>query len=264
MDQLRKLQKAYPVIGRLTYYSDLQRKPSARERKTESREALQLLQQWVRIIQKDGIFYRSVTHDEGLTLQFLLPCGLRERVLHGVHDECSHQGLERTKKLICKRCWWPGVHEDTKRYLSECERCAVSKGPYIQVKSPLASIVATKPLEVLAMDFTQLEKASNGRENVLVLTDVFSKFTIAIPTRNQKASTMVKALIRELFLVYGVPKRLHSDQGRSFEAEIVKELCQTYVVKKSRSLLFVMVYLCHGHVTNRGEATQGYVNKSSY
>jgi len=75
----------------------------------------------------------------------------------------------------------------------------------------MTSIIASKPLEVLAMNFTQLEAASDGRENVLVLTDIFTKFTVAVPTRDQKASTVVKTLVREWFLVYGVPKRIHSD-----------------------------------------------------
>ena len=42
----------------------------------------------------------------------------------------------------------------------------------------MTSITASKSLEVLAMDFTLLEPASDGRENVLVLTDVFTKFTV--------------------------------------------------------------------------------------
>ena len=53
-------------------------------------------------------------------------------------------------------------------------------------KNSMNSTIATKPLEVLAMDFTQLEPASDGQENVLVLTDVFMKFTVAIPTRHQR------------------------------------------------------------------------------
>ena len=70
------------------------------------------------------------------------------------------------------------MHSDVKKYLSECERCVVVKGPYLTVKTPMTSITASKSLEVLAMDFTLLEPAPDGRENVLVLTDVFTKFTV--------------------------------------------------------------------------------------
>ena len=45
----------------------------------------------------------------------------------------------------------------------------------------MTSITAFKPLEVLEMDFSQLEPASDGRENVLVLPDAFTKFTVAVP-----------------------------------------------------------------------------------
>lgn len=85
------------------------------------------------------------------------------------------------------------------------------------------------------MDFTVLEPASDGRESVLVVTDVFTKFTQAFPTKDQKADTTAKVLLREWFMKYGVPERLHSDQGRNFESEIIAELCQLYGVKKTRT-----------------------------
>ena len=96
-------------------------------------------------------------------------------------------------------------------------------------------VVAHEPLEILAIDFTVLEKASNGIENVLVITDVFSKFTLGIPTRNQSAVTVAKTLVKHWFLVYGIPQRIHSDQGRCFEAKVMKELYKLYQVKKTRT-----------------------------
>ena len=81
----------------------------------------------------------------------------------------------------------------------------------------------------------RLHEASDGRENVLVLTDVFSKFTQAIPTRNQEAGTVAKVLVHEWFQRYGVPQKIHSDQGRDFESKLVKSLCELYGIKKTRT-----------------------------
>lgn len=78
------------------------------------------------------------------------------------------------------------------------------------------------------MDFTLLEPAQNGMENVLIMTDVFSKFTQAIPTWDQCASTVAQALVTEWFYKFGVPSQLHSDQGRSFESSLNQQLCGLY------------------------------------
>ena len=72
-------------------------------------------------------------------------------------------------------------------------------------------------------------------ENVLVMTDVCTKFTQAVPTRDQKARTVAKVLVQEWFVRFGVPLRIHSDQGRNFEGKLVAELCQMYGVSKSRT-----------------------------
>ena len=66
---------------------------------------------------------------------------------------------------------------------------------------------------------------------------MYSKFTITVPTRNQTAQTVAKgkALVREWFLRYGVPFRIHSDQGRCFDAKIDTELYKIYAVDKSRT-----------------------------
>ena len=99
----------------------------------------------------------------------------------------------------------------------------------------MGHLTATKPLEVLAIDFTVLELSSDGRENVLVMTDVFTKFSQAIPTRDQRAETTAKVLHKEWFVKYGVPQRIHSDQGRNFESALIAQFCHLYGIQKTHT-----------------------------
>ncbi|XP_038053942.1 uncharacterized protein LOC119726358 [Patiria miniata] len=49
------------------------------------------------------------------------------------------------------------------------------------------------------------------------------------------AVTVARALRDHWFTKFGIPHRLHSDQGRNFEGEVVRELCALYGVKKTRT-----------------------------
>ena len=92
----------------------------------------------------------------------------------------------------------------------KCKRCTLGKAGK-KLHSTMSSLTTSKPLEILALDFTVLEKRSSIIENVLVLTDVFTKFTQAIPTKDQEATTVVRVLVKEWIVRFKVPKRIHSD-----------------------------------------------------
>ncbi len=56
-----------------------------------------------------------------------------------------------------------------------------------------------------------LEPSRSG--NVLVMTDIFTKYTLVVSTRDQRAETVAQVLVVEWFCRFGVPGRIHSDQG---------------------------------------------------
>ena len=85
------------------------------------------------------------------------------------------------------------------------------------------------------MDFLTIEPSKGGVENVLVITDHFTRYAHAYPTTNQSARTTAKVLFENFVLHYGFPACLHSDQGRNFEGEVISQLCQLAGVKKSRT-----------------------------
>jgi transposase InsO family protein len=85
------------------------------------------------------------------------------------------------------------------------------------------------------VDFLSLEPSKGAVENILVVTDQFSRYAQAFPTKNQTAQTTAKVLFENFIVHYGFPKRLHSDQGRNFESATIKSLCELAGVKKSRT-----------------------------
>lgn len=159
---------------------------------------------------------------------------LKDVMLQSLDDENGHREIERTFNLIRQRCYWPQMFKDIRSYSQKCERCAVSKILPPKIHTNMGHLSASDPLESVAIDFFILEKAQRY-DNVLVITDVFSKWTIAVPTKDQMAHTVAKVLVRELFCTFGVCKHIHSNQGKCFEAEIIQQLCSLYNIKKLRT-----------------------------
>ncbi|XP_067315603.1 uncharacterized protein [Pseudorasbora parva] len=85
------------------------------------------------------------------------------------------------------------------------------------------------------MDFLSLEPDRTNTKDILVITDYFTKYAVAIPTPNQKAKTVAKNLWENFIVHYGVPERLHSDQGPDFESKTIKELCEIAGIRKVRT-----------------------------
>ena len=73
------------------------------------------------------------------------------------------------------------------------------------------------------------------KEDILVLTDAFSKFSQAFVTSSQKSLIIAKLLVEKWFSIFGVPAQIHSDQGRSFNNKIISHLCKMYGICQSTS-----------------------------
>ena len=110
------------------------------------------------------------------------------------------------------------------------------KGDYTEPKTLQGSLVANQPLELLCIDFTKADIAKGGKENILVLIDAFSKYSQAFVTSSQKSLTITKILVERWFSIFGIPIRVHSDQGKSFDNEIISHLCKMHGIRQSTTM----------------------------
>lgn len=185
---------------------------------------------------RDGVLYRRIRDDHrGAVEQLVLPEKLRESVKKALHDDSEHLGFERTVQMIRERFYWPRMFQEVKVWCEQCERCCLRKTPTTGVRAPLVSIHSSAPMELVCVDFLTLEKSKGGIENVLIVTDHFSRYAQAYPTKDQKASTVARVLWRNVFCCFGFPVKLHADQGRNFESAIVKELCKCTGITKTHT-----------------------------
>ena len=160
------------------------------------------------------------------------PC-YREEILRGLHNDVGHPGQERTMRLIRDRFYWPGVGADVTNWINSCERCIRRKSTI--AKEPLINVQSSYPLDLVCIDFLSLEPAKGNIGNVLIITDHYTKFAKAVPTKNQTAKPTAEALFNEFITNFGIPTRLHSDQGANFESQIITELCNLMRMKKSHT-----------------------------
>ena len=166
-----------------------------------------------RLVLIKGVLHRIYISNDAEIHQFVLPLEYHETVLRMLHDDYGHQGLDWTLALVRDRFYWSTMNHDATEYVTNCHRCHVAKGHYTGHHTQQGLLVANNPLDLLCIDFLKVDPSRDSKENILVLTDTFTKFSQAFVTNNQKALTIAKVLVEKWFYVYGIPAHIHSDKG---------------------------------------------------
>ena len=145
-----------------------------------------------------GVLHCHTFMDDDEIQQLVLPVSLCDSVLQSLHDDNGHQGVQRVIELLQSKVYWPLMFTDTNRWLAQCEWCHIAKGDYTEPKTQQGTLTAIQPLELLCIDFTKADPSKGGKENILILTDAFSKFSQAFVTSSQRAIIVAKLLVEKM------------------------------------------------------------------
>jgi transposase InsO family protein len=229
----RKAQNEDPVISEILDHLRNGTRPSAKRVGDILPLSVKYLRDWDRLELRDGVLYRMGIFKDQPYHQLVLPDSVRVDVFKALHDDLGHQGRDRTISLFKQRFFWPGMDRFVEEQVRDCPRCIRRKTP--ESTASLVTISSAAPMEIVCIDFLSLERSKGGFEHILVVTDHFTRYAQAFPTKNQTAKTTAKVLFEQFFIHYGFPERIHSDQGANFESTLIKELCQLTGTIKSHT-----------------------------
>ena len=151
----------------------------------------------------------------------------------------AHLGAERMLQQLRQHYYWPGMRRDIYNWTAQCSHCQLSKAAPSRAHGRLQKVLTGAPLDTVAIDILSgLPIASDGSKYILVITDYFTKWSEAYALPDAEAHTCMTAMYNGFFARFGLPRKIHSDQGRNFESKLFYELCALAGIEKSRTTPF--------------------------
>ena len=216
------------------------KKPLREEMVTSSPETRHYWIMWNTLFIIDGVLTKKFTkiNETGSYNQCIVPKELRKDLIYQVHNTVlsGHLGSKRTKQKLLQKYYWYNMKEDVNNYILGCDICESNKKTQKTPKAPLGSLRTGAPMDCLATDILgPLPKTPRNNRYILVVTDHFSKWVEVLPIQDQTAATCAHVMLNEVISRFGCPLSIHSDQGRNYESNIFKELCQMLEIRKTRT-----------------------------
>ena len=208
------------------------------------RESKIVFREWNNLQVHEDILYRQKQQQ---SRQLILPSKLKPLVYNELHVNMGHLGIDRTTELIKSRFYWPLMDDDIKYFVTKICPFVRRKNPHIIKAAAMQSISTSEPLEIISMDFLHLDKSSGGYQYLLVVTDLFTKFTQFYVTRNKEGKTAEQRFYNDFILKFGLPRNLLHDQGKEFDNNLFKHLPRFCNIKRIRTSLY------HPHINGQTE-----------
>ncbi|XP_009889967.1 PREDICTED: gypsy retrotransposon integrase-like protein 1 isoform X1 [Charadrius vociferus] len=157
----------------------------------------------------------------------------KKKVLEKCHENAAgtHHGISRTLTLVESNYYWTSVTNDVKQWVYACQHCQVAKNTTTTAPKT-HPIKAEDPWTAVTIDLMgPFNITSRSHEYIIIMTDLFTRWTVILPLHDTSAAEIAKAIINVFFL-YGPPQKMAIDQGKELVYQINEELFALFGMKQ--------------------------------
>ena len=228
VERLSEEQKKDPVLDKIRkWISEPNLLPTLAELQAEEPDVQELYAQRQTLEVRNDVLYRQFVRTDG-TLDFyqvVVLHALRAEFLEAAHSGAmnGHMGVEKTREQLRQMAYWRGWTEDVRLYVNRCNTC-YRPGPG-KKQGAMQQALGCTVMQKVHIDLTGPHPISrNGYKYLLTAICSLSKFLIAVPIRDKTSLVFAKALLKNVYLVYGLPEILVHDQGGEFWSDVMTDL----------------------------------------
>ena len=242
-EDLKELQHQDPcILEIINLKQQHQQKPPKSEIAQFHKDIQTFVNQWELLKIYRELLYREIEDDTGiLRTQLVAPKEIRDVIFTHLHEQryAAHLGRDRTISAVKRRFYWPGMNDDIAQWCKECQLCSRCKPGPGKGKSALEQFKVFRPMSVVGIDILgPLNQSYSNNQFILVVGCYFTKWKEAFAIPNHTSAIVADKLVQEVFLRFGFPAQIHSDQGKEFESQLFKEICSLLGVEKTRTCAY--------------------------
>ena len=148
-----------------------------------------------------------------------------EAIITEVHRQ-GHLGKHKTWKAFNRKYYTPLGKQRCREVVRTCPECQLGKD-YKARHIFKGHINSPGPWETISIDIVgPLPVDGKSNRYIVTMMDVYSRYLIAIPVRNHRASTVSGCLYESVVAYFGAIRSILSDQGSEFTGMIWESLIQ--------------------------------------
>jgi transposase InsO family protein len=153
---------------------------------------------------------------------------LQQQLISQMHSSPigGHSGIPATVKRIQALFAWPGLKKQVTQFVHSCPVCQQAKPERVKYPGLLQPLqTPTAAWQVISLDFVEGLPLSHGYNCILVVVDLFSKYSHFVALKHPfTALSVAKLFMQHIYRLHGLPTAIVSDRDRIFTSQLWREL----------------------------------------
>lgn len=168
---------------------------------------------------------------------------LTTALIQETHDSVisGHPGRDATMALMTRQFFWPGMSQDVRRFVRNCDVCGRTTIWRTKKQGLLRPLpVPDRVWQEISVDYMVDLPESDGCEQLLVITDRLGKGTMLIPIPQGKFDALgfAELFIERYVSQHWLPRGIVSDRGVQWVNAFWKKVCELLGIERRLSTAY--------------------------